>query len=243
MINYHGGEAMMTSWEPVVDYLLENMQKQTYKKDERLPSEHELAQRFALTRIEIRKAYDRLKEMGYVYSRQGKGNYYAGYLEKVELALSSADSFSMKMSPLSGRYYTRLISCERIAFHKDIFERLQAGDCESIVCIKRLRYLDHMPSAMHISYVKESRFSDIRDSLQKNPSLYAYFQDKGIKHITTEDTQLTISTLNTEERLYMKVSGIVPCMMLKSISRNRDTGELLEVSTIIYRGDKFIFRL
>lgn len=32
MINYHGGEAMMTSWEPVVDYLLENMQKQTYKK-------------------------------------------------------------------------------------------------------------------------------------------------------------------------------------------------------------------
>lgn len=52
---------MMTSWEPVVDYLLENMQKQTYKKDERLPSEHELAQRFALTRIEIRKAYDRLK--------------------------------------------------------------------------------------------------------------------------------------------------------------------------------------
>ena len=83
----------------------------------------------------------------------------------------------------------------------------------------------------------------MRDSLQKNPSLYAYFQDKGIKHITTEDTQLTISTLNTEERLYMKVSGIVPCMMLKSISRNRDTGELLEVSTIIYRGDKFIFRL
>lgn len=57
----------MTSWEPVVDYLLENMQKQTYKKDERLPSEHELAQRFELTRIEVRKAYDRLKEMGYVY--------------------------------------------------------------------------------------------------------------------------------------------------------------------------------
>ena len=75
----------MTSWEPVVDYLMENMQKQTYKKDERLPSEHELAQRFELTRIEVRKAYDRLKEMGYVYSRQGKGNYYAGYLEKVEL--------------------------------------------------------------------------------------------------------------------------------------------------------------
>ena len=81
----------MTSWEPVVDYLLENMQKQTYKKDERLPSEHELAQRFDLTRIEVRKAYDRLKEMGYVYSQQGKGNYYAGYLEKVELVLSSTD--------------------------------------------------------------------------------------------------------------------------------------------------------
>ncbi|MCR0457336.1 GntR family transcriptional regulator [[Clostridium] innocuum] len=234
---------MMTSWEPVVDYLLENMQKQTYKKDERLPSEHELAQRFELTRIEVRKAYDRLKEMGYVYSRQGKGNYYAGYLEKVELVLSSTDSFSMKMSPLAGRFSTRLLSCERIAWHKDIHERLAVVQGEPVLCVKRLRYLDHMPAAMHISYVREKSFPNIRECLQKNPSLYAYFQGRGIQDIAAEDTQLTISTLNTEERLYMKVSGIVPCLMLKGVSRNCKTKEILELSTIIYRGDKFIFRL
>lgn len=233
----------MTSWEPVVDYLLDNMQKQTYKKDERLPSEHELAQRFDLTRIEIRKAYDRLKEMGYVYSQQGKGNYYAGYLEKVELVLSSADSFSTKMSPLSGRFYTRLLSCERIAYQQEIYERFHVSETEHILCVKRLRYLDHMPSAMHISYVRENRFPDLKEALQRNPSLYAFFQSKGIQNIAPEDTQLTISTLNTEERLYMKVSGIVPCLMLKSVGRNRATEEILELSTIIYRGDKFIFRM
>ena len=93
------------------------------------------------------------------------------------------------------------------------------------------------------SYVREKSFPNIRECLQKNPSLYAYFQGRGIQDIAAEDTQLTISTLNTEERLYMKVSGIVPCLMLKGVSRDCKTKEILELSTIIYRGDKFIFRL
>ena len=149
----------------------------------------------------------------------------------------------MKMSPLAGRFSTRLLSCERIAWHKDIHERLAVVQGEPVLCVKRLRYLDHMPAAMHISYVREKSFPNIRECLQKNPSLYAYFQGRGIQDIATEDTQLTISTLNTDERLYMKVSGIVPCLMLKGVSRDCKTKEILELSTIIYRGDKFIFRL
>ena len=40
----------------------------------------------------------------------------------------------------------------------------------------------------------------------------------------------------------MKVSGIVPCLMLKGVSRDCKTKEILELSTIIYRGDKFTYK-
>lgn len=243
MIRYDRGvRIMITSWEPVVDYLLQNMQKQVYKKDEKLPSEHELAQRFQLTRIEIRKAYDRLKELGYVYSKQGKGNYYAGYLEKVELSLSSCDSFSNKMSTMSDRFYTRVISCDKISYQREIYAQLQAKEDETVLCIKRLRYIDQMPSAMHISYVKQQRFPTIKEALGQNPSLYAFFHKEGMEGLKTEDVSLMVSNLNTEERVYMNVSGIVPCLLVKSRTRNANN-EILEVSTIIYRGDKFIFKM
>ena len=232
---------MATNWEPVVDYLLQNMQKQIYIKDEKLPSEHELAQRFQLSRIEIRKAYGRLKELGYVYSKQGKGNYYAGYLEKVELSLSSNESFSNKMSRMSDRFFTRVISCNKITYQSDIYTQLQAREDEQVLCIKRLRYIDNMPSAMHISYVRQRRFPKIKKALEQNPSLYAFFYKEGISNLHTEDVNLMVSNLNTEERVYMNVSGIVPCLIVKSRTKN-ENNEILELSVIIYRGDKFIFK-
>lgn len=234
---------MKNTWEIVVDFLLENMQKQIYRKDEKLPSEHELADKFHMTRIDIRKAYERLKELGYVYSQQGKGNYYAGYLEKVELQLSNERSFTKKMLHLKERFYSRLISCEKISYDKELYHKMNVLENESIFCIKRLRYIDHMPSAMHISYIKASLFPDIEHEVTDDFSLFSYFYEKGYRNYDYEDSKFTISTLNTEERLYMCVSGIVPCLVLKSKNKVRETKELLEYSIIIYRGDKFTFTL
>lgn len=234
---------MKNTWEIVVDFLLGNMQKQIYRKDEKLPSEHELADKFQMTRIDIRKAYERLKELGYVYSQQGKGNYYAGYLEKVELQLSNDSSFTKKMMPLKERFYSRLLSCKLVSYDKELYHKMDALKDEKIYCIKRLRYIDHMPSAMHISYVKKKLFPTIEHEVTDGFSLFSYFQNKGYHNYDYEESKFTISTLNTEERLYMGVSGIVPCLVLKSKNVIRETKEVLEYSIIIYRGDKFTFTL
>ena len=47
-----------------------------------MPSENHMAARFGVTRSEIRKAYERLKEQGYVYSMQGYGSFFSGKREK-----------------------------------------------------------------------------------------------------------------------------------------------------------------
>ncbi|MDQ0455608.1 FadR/GntR family transcriptional regulator [Rhizobium paknamense] len=46
-----------------------------YKPDERLPTEHELATEFEVSRPVIREALRRLREQGFIYSRRGSGSY------------------------------------------------------------------------------------------------------------------------------------------------------------------------
>ena len=59
------------SWEQIADILIEDFTKKDYKKDEKMMSENEMAIRFGVPRAEIRRAYERLKELGYIYSIQG----------------------------------------------------------------------------------------------------------------------------------------------------------------------------
>jgi GntR family transcriptional repressor for pyruvate dehydrogenase complex len=46
-----------------------------YKPDERLPTEHELAMEFEVSRPVVREALRRLREQGFIYSRRGSGSY------------------------------------------------------------------------------------------------------------------------------------------------------------------------
>ncbi|HEX5935650.1 MAG TPA: FadR/GntR family transcriptional regulator [Pseudorhizobium sp.] len=47
----------------------------SYKPDERLPTEHELATEFEVSRPVIREALRRLREQGMIYSRRGAGSF------------------------------------------------------------------------------------------------------------------------------------------------------------------------
>lgn len=46
-----------------------------YRPDERLPTEHELAAEFEVSRPIVRDALRRLREQGYIYSRRGAGSF------------------------------------------------------------------------------------------------------------------------------------------------------------------------
>ena len=46
-----------------------------YKEGERLPTEHEMAAEFQVSRPIVREALRRLRERGLIYSRQGAGSF------------------------------------------------------------------------------------------------------------------------------------------------------------------------
>lgn len=63
----------------LADIVFERMQRAiksgAYRPDERLPTEHDLAAEFEVSRPVVREALRRLREQGLIYSRQGAGSF------------------------------------------------------------------------------------------------------------------------------------------------------------------------
>lgn len=61
--------------EVVFDRLQRAIKSGAYSPDERLPTEHDLAAEFQVSRPVVREALRRLREQGLIYSRQGAGSF------------------------------------------------------------------------------------------------------------------------------------------------------------------------
>lgn len=59
----------------VFERMLRAIKSGAYKPDERLPTEHELAAEFEVSRPVIREALKRLRDQGLIYSRRGAGSF------------------------------------------------------------------------------------------------------------------------------------------------------------------------
>lgn len=230
------------TWEAIVDTLIKEFEKDTYKKGEKMPSENKMAVRFGVTRTEIRKAYERLKEFGYVYSMQGYGSFFSGKRDKIRLFMNN-ESFSRKMASLNLPLETHNLGCRKVQEDSLIYSMLGADSRADIYKITRLRVLGGEPIAIHTSYLSENHFPGIAAEGRQITSLYEYMQGCGYTHLTSENAQLTISSLTKKERTLLQIKGYAPSLVLTSRSVSQPAGLVLEIARTVYRSDKFIFEL
>lgn len=58
-------------------YIIDHIQQKKWKPDDKIPSENELAEKFKVSRITVKKALDSLVEEGIIYRIQGRGSFVA----------------------------------------------------------------------------------------------------------------------------------------------------------------------
>ena len=145
------------TWEMIADTLIKEFQNDKYVKGEKMPSENKMAVRFQVPRSEIRKAYERLKELGYVYSMQGYGSFFSGKQEKIRLSMND-ESFSKKMRETGINFETRNVGCRRISGDSLIhtmlgvdFGELAASGLTYTVSDSGLIGVAHTPAYDHVS--------------------------------------------------------------------------------------------
>jgi len=223
----------------IIDKLMVDINDGKYQPNDKLPSENELSSVYNVPRIIIRKAYGRLGEMGYIYSKQGKGRYLKDRHKQIELVLSGNESFSKKMIDKGHDFLSKNIFCERIKYNEKIFNELGVTKDDEVYKIGRLRIVDKRPIAIHISYLAKSVFNDI-DRIGKDiVSMFEFYRMRGYEKFDSGKSILSVSFPTLEEREILECSNLIPLLIVETNCIDKTTNKVLEYTKIFYRSDSF----
>jgi GntR family transcriptional regulator len=223
----------------VIDRMLADLHAGTFRPNDKLPSENELADEMRLPRMVVRKAYERLQEMGYIYSLQGRGSFVRDRRTQIPLTLRGDESFSVKMRELGMVYDSRNLGCVTIAYQQNIYETLGVTEDERVFRIERLRVVDHQPIALHVSFVAERVFPQIERQGNTITSMFHFYAEQGYQAFDSFKTVFSIVFPTKEERDSLQCSSLIPLLVLESGCIDRESGQVLEMTRISYRTDRF----
>lgn len=227
----------------IVDELISNINNKRYDSDDKLPSENDLVDAYGVPRIVVRKAYERLEDMGYIYSKQGKGRFLTHRHKYIDLVLSGNESFSEKMIRKGYDFQSKNIFLEKIQYNEKIFIELGAETSEKVYKIGRLRIIDGIPIALHISYVSSTTFPNIEKSGKDISSMFEYYKNNGYSEITSLKSILSVSFPTEEERNIFRCSSLIPLLLIETNSADNKTKKVLEYTKILYRCDHFKYTI
>jgi GntR family transcriptional regulator len=109
-------------YQGIVRALLDEVDRGVYEVGGRLPTEHELCERFGVSRHTVREALRRLQEMGYIARRQGSGSILAARRSDglFHNSISSVDELRQYASTTR----LQILSIDRIVVEEDLARRL-----------------------------------------------------------------------------------------------------------------------
>ncbi|MFO7888583.1 MAG: GntR family transcriptional regulator [Eubacteriales bacterium] len=233
---------MIKNWMIVLDDLVENIIAEEHEPDMKLPSESDLVAKHKVSRYDVRKAYDRLEEMGYIYSIQGKGRYYKSKNDKIRLVLAGDISFTEKMKNLGYDLRTENIYFKELKNANKIKRRMNLHDIDKVFKVSRLRIIDKIPSAIHISYVSDKYLKNIKIDGPYIKSMFNYYKKHNYDDFYFKESVLQTLLPTKFERYILKCPSLVPVMLLESQCIDKLSDNILELTKIIYRGDRFIYK-
>ncbi|MAL99211.1 GntR family transcriptional regulator [Hydrocarboniclastica marina] len=210
----------------------------TYVPHQRLPSESELMAAFGVSRITIRQALRDLHNEGLIFSAQGKGSFVSK--PKAVQNVQRLEGFGEAMAAQGHEAVARLLSIQERKPPKAAaaaFE-LQSGD--SVVEVKRVRYLNRNPVSLDISYfptdIGRRLFGcdlsgDIFPMLENLFAISLGAADIGIESTLADD--------ETQHHLNLKAGEAV--LRVERLTYSR-AGRPIDFEYLSFRGDSFKYQ-
>lgn len=203
------------------------------KPDQILPTERGIAERYSISRVTVRKAFDGLVEEGLLYRRQGAGTFVSHRIEKPFSAISSftEDMRAQGLTPSS-----QWIGNERAEANAEEILTLGLTPNEEVYRLSRVRMADE--AALAVEYSVIPAFALPKDG-QVEGSLYESMAAVGARPVRAlqrlraisfpEDVAAMLGVETGAAGLYIERRGFL------------GSGSVVELTQSYYRGDAYDF--
>ena len=122
----------------------------SYRLAEKLPSEHELMQRYETSRATVRKALAGLAQMGLVYSRRGEGYFVSR--PSLTQDLQRLQGLSECAEASGHEVCSEVLSTQEVPADPTVAASLRLAADTPVFELKRLRYVNRAPFSFVVSY-------------------------------------------------------------------------------------------
>lgn len=225
----------MLTRDQVADQLRRRIESGALKPDTSLPSERALAEDLGVSRMTVRVAIDRLAEEGLLVRRPNRRTVVAG--DKISRSASFM-SFSEEMRARGWQPHSKIRQVTATVADVSVAAQLDQAVGAKVIYLERLRFADDEPLALERVYLPYGRFAALLNLDLTSESLYAVMErELGVRPVLSEESVEAVQ-LSTEEAEVFGITAGAPALLTRRITRD-DEGQVVEVATSLYRGDRY----
>lgn len=202
-----------------------------------LPTESELIDQYAVSRITVRRAMSELEQSGQIYRVSGKGT----FVKDTPLfspELTRLTSFSEDVQGQTHEISTDLLALRQETASDNVAKHLELKRGAKVLFIERLRLSEGSPIALNHSYLRlPPSLSVTAQEMEQSGSLWALLEEKGI---TLQNAHRTIQAIPADasyaKKLQIEVGA--PLLVIEGVVRNQ-LQIPVEYHLVVNRGDYY----
>ena len=229
--------SIIPMYKQISNILTEKITNGELKAGDKLPAEAELMKQFGVSRITVRTALSEMVEDGILARSQGKGTFVATRksVHPADDRIGFNHSCILAGKPPS----TKLLSIEWVYPSKKQMDRWGLNPQDKIICSKRLRYVDNIPTMIEVNHYPASFSYLFEEDL--NQSLFEILKEHKFQFTVSQRT-LEICFPTPEECRLLNIKTNTPLLLFRD-EHNDTSGNPSFLSKQLYNTQhlKFYF--
>ena len=202
-------------------------------------SDAQLAERFGVSRITVRRAVDELVDAGVLYRIQGRGTFVRQNKLREKLTLNSfLDAWTEK----AGRFNVRVAAFERVPASGDLAERLRVRPGEPLVYVRRLRFQKDGLVAIDDRYMRAEHCPRLTVQDIRTSSLVDHLRNREGIGVDRGEMEIEARRADQQEAKALGIRRGQP-ILVRHVTFLTKTNEPVLVGTSVYRADRISYRL
>jgi GntR family transcriptional regulator len=223
-------------YQQVADLLRNEIEGQVSRRDAfLLPSEHELCERYGITRTTVRHALDILEREGRIYRQRGKGTFVA--VRHLQQNITELVSTTEDMRRRGWVVVTRVLSLERVAATDKIRSALELEAGQQVYKLTRLRVTGDDPISLQTSYLPVQLCPNLEDN-DLAESLYRLLESRYSLLLWTAREVLRARRATRAEARLLSISAGEPVLYAERVTYVASS-QAIEYLEAVWRGDRY----
>ena len=207
---------------------------------DQLPSENELTERYAVSRITVRQALAALHAEGLIVKVQGKGSFVSQ--PRVSQELNRLRGLGESLASEGHEVHARVLKIDDVPAPPTAAARLRIEPGSTVTELLSLRYVDREPLSLNRLYIAADVGARLRRAGVAHRDILSIYETDLQLTIGRAEVMISAALADKQQRKYLALPEHAPVLQVDRVVYGADDRPL-HVETSCYRSDAFSYRL